>query len=270
MADIRDQWEAAILASNLRDRLKICAWAIRYFANSNGECYPSAATLGKIYRTTRRTVFRHLEELAVAGWIRRAPGQGASGRGGKTTLIQLKIPGSGDAHSATTSSDPNAEVVTETARSGDNLDRSGDSLARSGDNHVSPKPVTNRTNRTSAKRGSRRAPKNYQIDDNMKAWLREQSISFDFAQTELANFLDHEFRDPRKDWNASFRTWMRNAKKWQSPGTAEPSAQNQVDELAAKLGLSRESGESDERFESRVTHASVNEQYGYSDSETQH
>jgi hypothetical protein len=43
-------------------------------------------------------------------------------------------------------------------------------------------------------------------------------------QLELDNFRDHWLSkaDKRTDWNASLRTWMRNAQKWQKVNPADP------------------------------------------------
>jgi uncharacterized membrane protein YgcG len=61
-------------------------------------------------------------------------------------------------------------------------------------------------------RASRRMPKDYQFTDAEEQELRslagECGVNF---ETELAQMRDYEFRNPRSDWPATARNWLRKA-----------------------------------------------------------
>lgn len=59
-------------------------------------------------------------------------------------------------------------------------------------------------------------PDEFPIDDRWIAWGIDNGITVDDMRSQVPQFQDH-YRskgEPRKDWDATFRTWMRNAKKW--------------------------------------------------------
>ena len=63
-------------------------------------------------------------------------------------------------------------------------------------------------------------PETMTITDSMKAWAKDHTPAVDsFFQTEA--FLDfHRSKgNVFKDWEAAWRTWMRNAQKWSQSGT---------------------------------------------------
>lgn len=64
----------------------------------------------------------------------------------------------------------------------------------------------------------------WQPDEANVQRLREKHPTVDL-QRELANFRDHWISkgETRADWNAGFRTWVRNAEKWSKPKGYAPS-----------------------------------------------
>ena len=64
----------------------------------------------------------------------------------------------------------------------------------------------------------------WQPDERNLSRLKEKHPTVDL-QTELANFRDHWISkgERRADWNAGFRTWVRNAEKWAKPNGFRPS-----------------------------------------------
>ncbi len=68
--------------------------------------------------------------------------------------------------------------------------------------------------RAEPKRRWTRVPKGWQPNDSHRTLAAaEPTIDFDH---ELAQFRDHEFAKPKKDPDACFRTWLRNAAKFQA------------------------------------------------------
>lgn len=61
-------------------------------------------------------------------------------------------------------------------------------------------------------------PRDFRVTDRLIEWGRKPDNSFTVEQMEsqVSRFLDHWIAkgETRKDWEASFRTWMRNAKDW--------------------------------------------------------
>lgn len=66
-----------------------------------------------------------------------------------------------------------------------------------------------------AKRATQ-APKEFPISEDLKTWAKEQGLSLGVLENETAKFLDHHRAKGStfKDWDAAFRTWLRNWKKW--------------------------------------------------------
>lgn len=58
---------------------------------------------------------------------------------------------------------------------------------------------------------SRRCPEDFAITSELRVIARELPDDFDL-DGETAKFRDHEFRDARSDWPATWRKWMRTAR----------------------------------------------------------
>lgn len=64
------------------------------------------------------------------------------------------------------------------------------------------------------KRGTR-LPDDFDVDDTLRRWAFENQIAVDLdAETEQWRDYHRAKGDTAKDWRASWRTWMRNAKKF--------------------------------------------------------
>lgn len=68
--------------------------------------------------------------------------------------------------------------------------------------------IRKETTTTTALRPSKRVSKQWQPKDEHRSLAQELAVGFD---SELALFRDHEFKDPRSDWDAGFRNWLRRA-----------------------------------------------------------
>lgn len=58
---------------------------------------------------------------------------------------------------------------------------------------------------------SRRCPEDFEPSVAVLATGESEGLSWGQIERELAKFRDHEFRSPRKDWDAAFRNWLRTA-----------------------------------------------------------
>ena len=63
----------------------------------------------------------------------------------------------------------------------------------------------------------RRCPDGFELDETGKKLCAELRVNW---QVEGPKFRDWEFKDPKSDWQATARTWIRNAAE--SPRTAAP------------------------------------------------
>lgn len=60
--------------------------------------------------------------------------------------------------------------------------------------------------------GSKRVPADFAVSDDMEAWAAESAPLVDWKR-ETEKFRDWEFKSPRTDWTATWRTWMRKAQE---------------------------------------------------------
>jgi hypothetical protein len=61
------------------------------------------------------------------------------------------------------------------------------------------------------RRRSRSVPPDFAVSDQLKRWATETRPDLDI-DWEIEKFRDHEFKDPKTDWGAAFRNWVRNAR----------------------------------------------------------
>lgn len=69
---------------------------------------------------------------------------------------------------------------------------------------------------TSPAKRATKVPDSFPIDDRWEAWGAEHGFTVAEMRAQVPRFQDH-YRakgQTRKDWAASFRTWMRNARDW--------------------------------------------------------
>ncbi|MDP2074617.1 hypothetical protein [Hydrogenophaga sp.] len=60
--------------------------------------------------------------------------------------------------------------------------------------------------------GSKRVPVDFSVTADMEAWASEDAPLIDWRR-ETEKFRDWEFKTPRTDWAATWRTWMRKAQE---------------------------------------------------------
>lgn len=59
-------------------------------------------------------------------------------------------------------------------------------------------------------RPAKRCPATFEVTDEMRAWAERDAPDVD-VDRETAKMRDHEYRDPKSDWPAAWRKWLRNA-----------------------------------------------------------
>jgi hypothetical protein len=64
------------------------------------------------------------------------------------------------------------------------------------------------------KRASKRCPTDFAVTDDLREWARAKCPGVDLDR-ETAKFMDHEYKDPKSDWPAAWRTWMSKALDFQ-------------------------------------------------------
>ena len=68
-------------------------------------------------------------------------------------------------------------------------------------------------------RATKRVPQRWDLSDHGGQFATESGMDAETTSCELAAFRDHEFKTARKDWDACWRTWCRNWKKWSKDET---------------------------------------------------
>ena len=63
-------------------------------------------------------------------------------------------------------------------------------------------------------RATKRVPQKWSPGEKGIAFAESQGMSVTEHLEQLAAFRDHEYKSAKKDWDACWRTWCRNWKKW--------------------------------------------------------
>ncbi len=111
---------------------------------------------------------------------------------------------------------------------------------------------------TEKERGaSRHPPVDFAVPETSLKWAKVEGFTDYEIHDQTSRFRDHEFPRPLKDWNRAWRNWMRKAKDFRDPACNMTTSTE-----AERLGLVRMAGETDERWEKRISDALVKERYG--------
>jgi DNA-binding transcriptional ArsR family regulator len=184
---------------------KLVLLALADRANSDtGLCIPGQKLLAKHCSMSVRTVQRHLQTLEEAGLIRRETRMRGEGRGRTSDRYYLSDQG-----------DKTGPMRQNTTTNATIQDDQHDAIGVA-------EPEGNQKG-TFRKQQNTSMTESWQPKaDNWQAIISRHS-DLD-CQTELDNFRDHWIGkgERRADWNASLRTWMRNADKWKRVNPADP------------------------------------------------
>lgn len=175
--------------------------AIADAANREGmQSFQSAPSLAKMTGLSVRTVWRCIETLEALGEIVK------EGRQGEYQTTIYSLPAVSDCHSA--------------------------NLARRDTGGISAVPKTRAAvppigtqphipQKDNPNKRASRISANYEPSLDLRAWAKKETPLVD-AQIETAQFIDHWTAASGKsalklNWDAAWRTWMRNQQKWSAP-----------------------------------------------------
>ncbi|MGL4651555.1 MAG: DUF1376 domain-containing protein [Caldilineaceae bacterium] len=96
-------------------------------------------------------------------------------------------------------------------------------------------------------RPTKRAPEDFDLDDQMRAWAAKEAPGVDVLH-ETLRFKDHTFATAKTDWPATWRNWMRSAFERKAPSVngaetaLERSARLRMAEITGGLASRRPPG----------------------------
>lgn len=163
---------------------------------------------------TARTIMRAMNELIDLNLIERLH------KNGKVTTYKL----------VTLVSHEKQKPVTPMSHSSDT------DVTRTSDTGVTLQNTT-KQNTTSTK--GVMAPCDFAIDENLAEWITQKQFNFDIA-IELEKFKNHEYQKPKKDWNAAFRNWLLNTKKYEDEKHAKTTSTNANGKFSAASAIAKD------------------------------
>ena len=79
--------------------------------------------------------------------------------------------------------------------------------------NIKQETITKKQEPSSAKKPAKKCPKNFEVTDDMKTWVKTECPLVDHAeQTKV--FRDYEFTAAKSDWVGTWRNWMRKANQF--------------------------------------------------------
>jgi len=79
--------------------------------------------------------------------------------------------------------------------------------------NIKQETITKKQEPSSAKKPAKKCPKDFEVTDDMKTWVKTECPLVDFAeQTKV--FRDYEFTAAKSDWVGTWRNWMRKANQF--------------------------------------------------------
>ena len=79
--------------------------------------------------------------------------------------------------------------------------------------NIKQEPRTINQEPSPAKRPAKKCPKDFEVTDDMKTWVKTECPLVDYAeQTKV--FRDYEFTAAKSDWVGTWRNWMRKANQF--------------------------------------------------------
>jgi len=79
--------------------------------------------------------------------------------------------------------------------------------------NIKQETITKKQEPSSAKKPAKKCPKDFEVTDDMKTWVKTECPLVDHAeQTKV--FRDYEFTSAKSDWVGTWRNWMRKANQF--------------------------------------------------------
>ena len=189
-------------------------------------CFPSTATISRATGLSERTVCTHLDIAQKEGWLVKK-NAGINGKGWKRLLYLPLIPKKALKEVQQLAVEG---TVLNSARQGEGTEPDDIKALKEVQSNIS---VNNKYKRKD--NPPTPLPKDFQISDGVRKWLSETSDFFDDhsekdLQHEFEQFKDNVLGAGKKqlNWDATFRTWIRNRVKWDKedsspkPGIKKP------------------------------------------------
>lgn len=214
------RWRDAVLSTDgpPKPMTRLVLLALAKYMNGAGEnCWPSVEIIVTDTGLARRSVLRHLAEAKDSGWVR-VRSRGTNGQGWRRHAYSPTLPrgvaaaprqDEGGATEAPRISEGGANECTKVVPQ---------SPERGATVALEQGHEQEREQEGAAQGGRRRSratqlPKSFEPDDTCRSLAVELCVDLD---SELAKFRDYAQANGRaqKDWQASFRNWLRNARKF--------------------------------------------------------
>lgn len=182
---------------------KLVLLVLANYADERNQSFPSHRRLSDETGLTERTVLTVLKSLEAKKLLSRQ--ERRRGDGSRSTdLITLHFHGE---MISPRGEDDAADV-------GKQLHQGGEIISplttfEPSPNHQIDEPSEVATRATPTKRSSRRAPESWQPSAKTLLTLRDEGHEAGAMERALTMMRDHEYRAPRSDWDAAYRTWVR-------------------------------------------------------------
>lgn len=194
----------------------------------DGGSWPSVATLAKYGQCSERAVRYALRRLVESGELRvtvQAGGNESTRKDRRPNLYRVTVGCPADCAGGTDHKSRGEADCIPNGHGVKPVSERGEASFRNGVKPTAAEPSLEPSKNHKAERTSKMTETWQPNPDNL-ATIKDKHPTVDVAR-ELENFRDHYISkgERRADWNASLRTWMRNAEKWSKPKGHVPSGQ---------------------------------------------
>lgn len=216
------RWRSAILSAEGPPKAStkaVLAVLAEYADPDGGNCFPSVDSIGCAAGLSKRSVIAHLSEAKELGWLD-VHARGRNCDGWMRNDYRPRFPDSIGADSAPYGKVLGEEFAPNQAAIGANNDNQMVQITTANGAESAHDSVhyLDHDLEGAAQGGRRRSratqlPKSFEPDDTCRSLAIELGVDLDF---ELAKFRDHAEANERtqKNWQASFRTWLRKAREF--------------------------------------------------------
>lgn len=189
---------------------KLVLIALANYANEDGECWPSQATLAQWTEQGERTIRRHLIDLEQLGLITR---KARTSSGNFTSdLILLNVSRRPILPAAILTDGQKRQLPAANLATYPSIEPKERDVSRTADAKQKAKPQ-----KTSLREQSSRLNPDWSPGEELKAWVRKRRQDLDLQET-VDSFRDYWVAKPgaagqKLDWDATFRNWVRTQRE---------------------------------------------------------